>query len=84
MAPLLARDGFEARDAGSLVERGTEGTRRVTLPLPRILSKLGFGAIPIAVSVTRVPLALLVKLIGAKADLLFADGLPWPNVVRCG
>lgn len=47
------------------------------LPL-RILSKLGFGAKPIALRVTVVPLALLVKLIGAKPDLLFTDELPRP------
>ena len=69
---------------GSSLERGTDGTLNVILPLPRVLAKLGFGAIPIAVSVTRIPLALLVKLIGATPDLLFANGRSGPDVVRCG
>lgn len=48
------------------------------------LSKLGFRAKPIALGVTVVSLALLVKLIGAKPDLLFADGRPMPCVALCG
>jgi hypothetical protein len=69
---------------GSSGERGTHRTRRVTLPLPLILSKLGFGSIPIALGVPMVPLALLIKLVSAKADLLLADGGPYPGVVRKG
>lgn len=93
MAPahLVTLPGFRCsrrRDAG-ILRRAVEPIRLATslCELSGILSKLGFGAKPIALGVTRIPLALLVKLIGAKADLLFTQGLPllpWLYVVRSG